>query len=128
LILLDENTLRSQREFLEARRLPVRKVGLDWGREGMTDEEVVAQLHKMRRVTLFTRDLRLYSRHLCHPRYCIAGIGAPADQVTAYVIRFLRHRFFRTHALRMGKVVKLQPSGILYWTRNSSAESFAPWR
>jgi len=27
LILLDENSLRSQREFLEARRLPVRKVG-----------------------------------------------------------------------------------------------------
>jgi hypothetical protein len=86
-ILLDENTPRSQREFLEARRLPVRKVALNWGREGMTDEEVVAQLHKMRQITLVTRDLRLYSPHLCHPRYCIAVIAAPADQMAAYVIQ-----------------------------------------
>jgi len=35
MILLDENSLRSQREYLEALRLPVRKVGLNWGRAGM---------------------------------------------------------------------------------------------
>ena len=128
MILLDENTPRSQREFLEARRLPVRKVAFNWGREGMTDEEIVAQLHKLRQVTLFTRDLRFYSRHLCHQGYCMAAIAAPADQVASYVVRFLRHRSFRTHALRMGKVVRLQPSGIAYWTRNSAVESFEPWR
>jgi hypothetical protein len=128
LILLDENTPRSQREFLESRRLPVRKVAYNWGREAMTDEEIVAQLHKLRQVTLFTRDLRLYSRHLCHPSYCMAVIAAPADQVASYVVRFLRHRSFRTHGLRMGKVVRLQPSGIIYWTRNSAVESLEPWR
>jgi hypothetical protein len=55
-ILLDENSLRSQQEFLEARRLPVRTVGVNWGRAGMSDEEILAELRAARQVTFFTRD------------------------------------------------------------------------
>ena len=42
---------RELRKFLEARRLPVRKIAFDWGREGMTDQDIVAKLHTMRRIT-----------------------------------------------------------------------------
>jgi hypothetical protein len=128
LILLDENSLRSQREFLEARRLPVRKVGLDWGRAGMTDDEIVTKLRGARQITFFTRDADFYQRSLCHPAYCLAVIAAPAEQLASYATRLLRHRSFRTHALRMAKVLRLQPSGIVYWARNSNVESFEVWR
>jgi hypothetical protein len=48
LILLDENTLRSQLELLEARRLPVRKVGWSWGRDSMSDDDILAKLKATR--------------------------------------------------------------------------------
>jgi hypothetical protein len=128
LILLDENSLRSQREFLEARRVPVRKVGLNWGRAGMTDREILTKLRGARQVTFFTRDAAFYQRSLCHPAYCLVVIAAPAEQLASYATRLLRHRGFRTHALRMAKVVRLQPSGIVYWVRNSNVESLEVWR
>jgi hypothetical protein len=124
LILLDENSLRSQREFLEARRLPVRKVGLDWGRPGMTDGEILTELRGARQVTFFTRDADFYRRSLCHPAYCLVVIAASAEQLASYATRLLRHRSFRTHALRMAKVLRLQPSRILCWVRNSNVVSF----
>ena len=127
MILPDENTTRGQREFLESRRLPVRKAGLNWGHEGMTDEEIVAELRSAKQVTFFTRDAGLYQRNLCHSSYCLTVIASPPEQLAAYAIRFLRHRSFRTHAVRMGKVVRLQPSGIVYWSRNSALESFERW-
>ncbi|HUD99562.1 MAG TPA: hypothetical protein VMR62_08305 [Bryobacteraceae bacterium] len=124
MILLDENSLRSQREFLEARRLPVRKVGLDWGRPGMTDGEILTELRGARQVTFFTRDADFYRRSLCHPAYCLVVIAASAEQLASYATRLLRHRSFRTHALRMAKVLRLQPSRILCWVRNSNVVSF----
>ena len=127
MILLDENSLRSQQEFLEGRRLPVRTVGVDWGRAGMSDEEILTELRGARQTTFFTRDADFYRRSLCHPAYCLVFIAAPAEQLASYATRFLRHRGFRTHALRMAKVVRLQPSGIVYWVRNSGVESFEVW-
>lgn len=126
--LLDENSLRSQREFLEARRLPDRKVGSDWGRPGMTDGDILTELRGARQVTFFTRDADFYQRSLCHPAYCLAVTAAPAEQLASYATRLLRHRGFRTHALRMAKVLRLQPSGIVYWVRDSNLESFEVWK
>ena len=120
--------MRSQREFLEARRLPVRNVGLNWGRAGMTDGEILTELRGARQVTFFTRDAASYQRGLCHPAYCLVGIAAPAEQLASYATRLLRHRGLRTHALRVAKVVRLQPSGIVYWVRNSNVESSEAWR
>ena len=127
MILLDENSLRSQREFLEARRLPIRKVGLNWGRAGMTDEEILTELRGARQAAFFTRDADFYQRKHCHPAYCLAVVAAPAEQLAPYATRLLRHRSFRTHALRMAKILRLQPSGIVYWVRNGNVESFEAW-
>jgi hypothetical protein len=128
LILLDENTLRGQFELLDARRLPVRKVGRDWGRQGMSDEEILTALCGMRHVTFFTSDADFYRYAYCHPGYCLVLVAAPAREFAEYVSRFLRHRAFRTHATRMGKVIRLQPAGIVYWTRNSTHETELSWR
>ena len=106
MILLDENSLRSQREFLEARHLPVRKVGVNWGRAGMTDGEILTESRSARQITFSTRDAGFYWRSLCHPGYCLVVIAAPAEQLASYATRLLRHRGFRTHALRMAKAVQ----------------------
>jgi hypothetical protein len=127
LILLDENALASQRAILESKRLPVRKVGGNWGRSGMSDEEILAELQRTRRATFLTRDARLYRDAHCHPNYCLAVVAAPANQLAAYAIRFLRHRSFRTHSRRMGKVIRVQPTGIVYWERHSTREIEVPW-
>ena len=127
MILLDENSLRSQREFLEARRLPVRAVGVDWGRAGMSDEEILTELRGARQTTFFTRDADFYRPSRRHPAYCLVFIAASAEQLASYVTRLLRHRGFRTHALRMAKVLRLQPSGIVYWARNSEVELCEVW-
>jgi hypothetical protein len=92
----------------------------------MTDGEILTKLRNARQVTFFTRDADFYRRTFCHA-HCLVAIAAPADQRASYATRFLRHHGFRTHALRMAKVVRLQPSGIVYWVRNSSVESFEVW-
>jgi len=127
LILLDENTLRSQRESLEARRLPVRKVGLSWGREGMSDEEILARLKQERNLTFFTRDAGLYRPLHCHTSYCLAVVHAPAESLAAFALKLLRHPRFKTHALRMGKVLRLQHSGIVYWEPKAPREIHIEW-
>jgi len=97
---------------------------LDWGRPGMTDGEILTELRGARQVTFFTRDADFYRRSLCHPAYCLVVIAASAEQLASYATRLLRHRSFRTHALRMAKVLRLQPSRILCWVRNSNVVSF----
>ena len=127
MILLDENTDADQRMMLEARRIPVRQVGVSWGRKGMDDPEIVTALQQLRSVTFLTRDPDFFRRELCHPSYCLALIDASASKTAEYALRFLRHRNFRTHAQRMGKVARLQPTGIVFWAWREPAESIQPW-
>jgi len=127
LILVDENTRVDQRKILIARRLPVRQVGVDWGRKGMSDEEIVTALHASRRVTLLTRDSDFYYPGFRHPNYAVVVIAAPATAMAEYAIRFLRHPSSRTNVMRMGKVVRVQPTGIVYWERNASREIEVAW-
>jgi hypothetical protein len=69
----------------------------------MTDREILTELRGARQITFFTRDAGFYQRSLCHPAYCLVVIAAPAEQLASYATRLLRHRAFRTHALRMAK-------------------------
>jgi uncharacterized protein YbjT (DUF2867 family) len=127
LILLDENTLASQRARLAAARHGVRKVGVDWGRSGMSDEQILVELRGMRRVTFVTRDAGLYRQDHCHPNYCLVVASIRPEELAAYVIRFLRHPAFRTYALRDGKVLRLQPAGIVCWQRGVPRELQFAW-
>jgi hypothetical protein len=60
LIVLDENILEGQRLLLEASRLAPRKIGVDVGRKGMKDDEIVVFLRRQRNITFFTRDAGFY--------------------------------------------------------------------
>jgi hypothetical protein len=128
LILLDENTLLDQFQILEARRLRVRKGGKNWGRGSMSDGEILAALRPMRQVTFFTSDADFYRRGYCHPGYCLALVSAPPREFAGYAMRLLRHPAFRTHSLRMGKVIRVQPTGIVYWQHKAIRETALGWR
>jgi hypothetical protein len=84
--LLDENILESQRQLLRNWGVPVRQIGLELGRKGMADEEIIPFLLTVRQPTLLTRDLGFYNPPLCHGRYCLA-ILAVRQQEAAYFIR-----------------------------------------
>jgi hypothetical protein len=50
LILLDENILDGQRLLLEASGVAARQIGVDVGRKGMKDDEVVVFLRRKRNI------------------------------------------------------------------------------
>ena len=63
---LDENIIDSQRQALHDRRIAFRQIGVELGRAGMSDRQVVALLHGLNRPTFFTRDdqkVYLTARH-----------------------------------------------------------------
>lgn len=127
MILLDENILASQRARLAAHSSGVHKVGVDWGQSGMSDEQILVRLRGMRRATFVTRDAGLYLQEHCHPNYCLVVASVLPEDLAAYVIRFLRHAAFRTYAARDGKVVRLQPAGIVCWERGAPRELHFAW-
>ena len=121
MILVDENILDGQRLLLEAWGIPVRQVGVDVARKGLQDEEIIVLLRKLRKPTFFTRDTGFFRRGLCHRGYVIAVLSVGQYEVAAFVRRLLRHHGFDTQAKRMGKVIRLSPTGVACWRLGQSS-------
>ena len=104
--LLDENIPKSQRQLLETWRQRVYQIGVNVGRRGMQDDEIIPLLLRVRRPTFFTRDGDFYSRKLCHAKYGLVYLAVEKYEVAAFVRRLLRHPEFDTQAKRMGSVIR----------------------
>lgn len=87
---LDENILEGQRLRLESWRIAARQIGVDIGRKGMKDEEIVVLLRTKRKATFFTRDAGFYLRELRHKSYCLAVMSVGQNEVASFIRRFLR--------------------------------------
>ena len=124
---LDENILESQRQLLRSWRIPVRQIGHEVGRKGLQDEEIIPLLLTLRRPTLFTRDLGLYSRQLCHARYCLVVLGVGQYEAAHFIRRVLRVPEFDAQAKRMGAVIRVTHSGLAVWRVNAEHETRYPW-
>jgi hypothetical protein len=125
---LDENIIASQGEQLRRWRISFRQIGQDVGRKGMDDRhQIIPLLHQLSQPTFFTRDTDFYDRALCHAGYCLVVLSVSKEQAAYYIRRFLRHREFNTRAKRQGRVVRVGPTGIVYWQRNVEQEQTAPW-
>jgi hypothetical protein len=92
------------------------------------EDDVIPLLQSLRHAVLFTCDLGLFKRELCHSRYAIVCLQIPDSEVATYVKRFLRHYEFDTNAKRMGKVVRLSPKKIQCWSVKKETESEVPWK
>jgi hypothetical protein len=105
-----------------------RQIGSDIGRKGMDDvEEVLPLLHQHSPATFFTRDPGFYERVRCHPSYCLVVLSVRKDEAALYIRRFVRHPEFNTRAKRMGRVVKVSPATILWWSRDTEREQSTAW-
>jgi hypothetical protein len=128
LIVLDENILDCQRLLLIAWRLPARQIGVDLGRKGMKDEEIVVLLRGIRNATFFTRDAGFYAPNLRHSSYCIVVAGVGQNEAAAFIRRFLRHPDFDTQAKRMGRVVRLSHASLAFWRPRSQTQMHTGWK
>ena len=126
--ILDENIPKPQRELLEGRRISVRQVGVNIGRKGLLDEEIIPLLQRLRRATFFTRDSDFYDRRLCHTKYCLVYMSVEKSEAALFVRRFLRHPDFRTQANRMGKVIRVSRAGISSWRLHKAKEEHVRWK
>jgi hypothetical protein len=124
---LDENVPESQRVLLRRRRVALRQIGQELGRRGMKDHEIISLLHQLDRPTFFTLDSDFYNRHLCHERYCLVHLDVEDEMVAEYVRRFLRHRQLNTRAKRLGRVIRISPSGLALWSIHKDEISHLAW-
>jgi hypothetical protein len=87
--------------------LPVRQIGVNIGRKGMLDEEIVPLLLRQRHPTFFTRDDDFFARELCHANYCLVYLNV---------------------AKRMGKILRVSHTGIAYLQRHQHSGQSVIWR
>lgn len=124
---LDENISEESRQTLLTRRIPVRQIGKDLGREGMKDPQIIPYLLTLSRPTFFTLDLDYYKRRLCHPRYCLVYLDVKEKDAVGSIVRILRHPAFRTWAERRGAVVRVSPNGFTLWRVHAAREVQLSW-
>lgn len=126
--ILDENIPKPQRELLEGWRIKVRQIGVNVGRKGMLDEEIIPLLQTLRRPTFFTRDDDFNERNLCHAKYCLVYLAVEKPEIASFVRRLLRHPDFKTQVRRMGKVLCVSHAGIAVWQRHQLRQQQVAWK
>ena len=110
--ILDENIIENQCQLLIKWRVSFRQIGVDIGRDGMDDAEIITLLHQLRNPTFFTRDDDFYRKELRHRNYCIVYLAIRKEEAANFVRRFLRFNETNTVAKRMGNVIRVTQSGI----------------
>ncbi|MBU6399907.1 MAG: hypothetical protein KGS61_06285 [Verrucomicrobia bacterium] len=124
---LDENILESQRQLLRSWDISIRQIGLELGRKGMADEEILPFLLTLSRPTFFTRDLRFAGSQICHARYCLIILAVGQYEVAHFVRRLLRHAAFNSQAKRMGAVIRVMPTRLAVWRLHTDQEIRVSW-
>lgn len=124
---LDENVLADQRQLLFSWRVPFRQIGLEIGRKGMNDDEIIALLLTLRHPTLFTLDCDFWQRGLCHARYSLVPLDVRQSEAAAFVRRVLRHPELNTQAKRMGTVMRVSHAGIAVWRLHAEQVTHHGW-
>ncbi len=127
MIILDENILDGQRLLLDAWRLAARQIGVNLGRKGLKDEEILVLLRQHRDPTFFTRDADFYHSDLRHRSYCLVVTSVGQNEVATFIRRFLRHPDFDTRAKRMGRVVRVSHAGLVVWGLRAQTEIHIGW-
>ena len=122
MIILDENIRDSHADLLRKDGIASRKIGADLTYKGASDSDIIALLHRIKQPTFFTHDVDFWKPELSHANYCIVHLAVKPRDAAFYIRRFLRHPQFSTAAKRLGKVIRLHPSGLsVHRSRHSKA-------
>lgn len=128
MILLDENIRKEEREKLKRFKLRVRQIGYDVALQGLDDtQQILPLLHRLKAVTFFTHDRDFYRRKRLHQRYALVFLDVLESQTAIYIRQFLKHEKFNVSAKRLGKVIRLAPDGIHFWTLGQAKRNFEDW-
>ncbi|MFQ6041970.1 MAG: hypothetical protein ACE5PV_14020 [Candidatus Poribacteria bacterium] len=123
--IMDENSDSESYNQL-ATRLSIKKVGKNFLVKGVSDEQILAALHRLR-ATFHSQDKHFANPDWRHPRYCLIYYNVPRAKLADYVLRLLRPPFFRTHAKRLGKVIHVTPEQIKVWTYHGEEPQIYAW-
>lgn len=125
--ILDENISKSQRQLLESWRISIKQIGINTGRSGMKDKEIITFLQKLRRPTFFTRDDDFFKPQLCHGRYGLIYLDVEKSEAAIFIRRLLKHSKFNTQAKRMENVVRVSDAGLACWRLHVRNEIHFKW-
>ena len=123
---LDDNILGAT-QTPPAWRIRSRKIGLDLGRRGLPDLEVLALLIRLRGATFFSRDLRLGDPKRRHDSYCLVTLDVGQHETATFVRRVLRHRALNTRAKRLGSIVRASHTGLRVWRESRGDGISVAW-
>lgn len=124
---LDENIPKSQAVLLESWRIHFRQIGVNVGRSGMSDEDIIPLLLRKPATTFFTRDRGFYDPKLCHRLYCLVVLAVDRQEAASFIRRFLRHPEFITQSKRMGRVVRVSRARISVRAVSERREKTVKW-
>lgn len=94
MIIIDENFPESQRQLLLSWRINIRQIGIEVGRKGLQDDEIILLLIKYKNPTFFSLDFDFYNRKLCHTKYCLAFLDLGQYESAIFMRCFLRNKNF----------------------------------
>jgi len=124
---LDENVPRDQADLLRAWGVSFRSLSRDLGHQGIQDDDVLPLLLRLKRPTFLTRDADFFRRDFAHLKYSLVWFDMRVEQTAFYLRRFLKHSAFKQNTRRLGKVVRVLPQHIEYWTRNAEKLVSVHW-
>ena len=122
---LDEQIDVEWYQMLKQRR-SFDKVGDGFGRKGLQDEEIYHLLHGTGK-TFHSQDSDHYHPDNRHKSYCLVYYEVRDAELVDYILRFLRHPEFNTHAKRLGKVIRVAPQYIEYWEVGKQERTRVEW-
>jgi hypothetical protein len=125
--ILDENISKSQRQLLESWRISIKQIGINTGRRGMKNNEIISFLQRLRRPTFFTRDDGFFKPQLCHARYSLIYLDVEKSEAAIFIRRVLKHSEFKTQAKRMGNVTRVSHAGLATWRLHAQNEVHFKW-
>jgi hypothetical protein len=129
MLIIDENISELEVWRLRESGIAVRQIGTEITKLGVTDENIIAVLHQLKRPTFFTRDRDFWSSQLVHRGYCLVFLDLQEHEgeIAAAIRKFLKHPAFGTHSRRLGKVIRLHPDRIAYWQKGKRGLQSVAW-
>ena len=100
---------------MQTRGIRTRKVGVELAAKGTDDADLIPILHSLAEPTFFTHDRDFWCQSLVHPAYCIVWLDMEDVEAAAYIRLFLRHPDFKTHAQRLGRVVRVHSDSLTFF-------------
>jgi len=127
MIVLDEHILGADLHDAIAHWYPGQVTDITQLRTGslIKDDAVPTLLRAARRPTFVTINVEDFWRRVTpHLRFCIVCLVLPssrAEQIPGCLRRLFAHELFRTQKLRLGKIVRVTPHHMQYYSTDSWA-------